>query len=113
MLNQPSAAELNAVIAKWMGWEESMISGWIAPAEQGKHWRIWKKAPPDYAGDLNAWGDAWLAIERCGYEDHFGVELMKVQLNEPPCRTGYYECAKATARQRAEALGRVIGGEDR
>jgi len=105
-------AELNAVIARWLGWikhdYDCKWSPWEDPADHRMH-----SDPPAYAGDLNAWGDVWLAIERCGYEDHFGVELMKVQLNEPPCRTGYYECAKATARQRAEALGRVIGGEDR
>ena len=102
-------AELNAVIARWLGWikhdYDCKWSPWEDPADHRMH-----SDPPAYAGDLNAWGDVWPAIERCGYEDHFGVELMKVQLNEPPCRTGYYECAKATARQRAEALVRVIGG---
>ena len=103
-------AELNAAIARWMGWKHnengyfSSYHCWLDPLG------LSHVAPPAYASDLNVWDDVWPVIEGYGYEDHFGVELMKVQLNQPPCRTGYYECAKATARQRAEALVRVIGG---
>ena len=119
MLNQPSAAELNAVIAKWMGWEESMISGWIAPAEQGKHWRIWKKAPPDYAGDLNVWNDVWPVLDERNVGAEMEDALISVIIDElvedgaEDNGVGALQMARSTARQRAEALGRVIGGEDR
>ena len=109
---QQTNTELNEIIARWMGWEKCIASGWVMPLKKTTAWRVWKKCPPAYASDLNVWNDVWLMIEEYGHEDHFGVELMKVQLNQPPCRTGYYECAKATALQRAEALVKMIGNKD-
>ena len=110
------AAELNAVIARWMGWQESIVKGWIAPIVPGQTWRRWQRQPPDYAGDLNVWNDVWPVIEGDFRRwEPFCDELMKCLPHFGGRRGALPKIAwlwlvETTARQRAEALGRVIEG---
>ena len=88
-------AELNAHIARWMGIEGE---------------------PPDYAGDLNAWNDIYkrFRADRWTTSSAFLKQLLAdLDVDDVTGDYGWLTMIFATALQRAEALGRVIGGEDR
>ena len=109
-------AELNAHIARWMGWTQG-------PPETAMIWRDpdgrYHAEPPDYASDLNAWGDVWPVLDERNVGAEMEDALVSVVIDELVAEgaedngVGALQMAMSTARQRAEALGRVIGGEDR
>ena len=105
-------AELNAVIARWLGWikhdYDCKWSPWEDPADHRMH-----SDPPAYAGDLNAWNDIYkrFRADRWTTSSAFLKQLLAdLDVDDVTGDYGWLTMIFATARQRAEALVRVIGG---
>ena len=80
-----TAAELEAIVAKWMGWDK----------------------PRPAASDLNVWGEVLDKIKN----DNIHLGFMFALGGGKPLSA--WQGLKSTARQRAEALARVIEGVPR
>jgi hypothetical protein len=83
--------QINRAIAEACGWKEGV--------ERYVQNLPLMKAPPDYCSDLNAMHEAEKVLTTFDEWDIYCVHLGDTQPS----------CAKATARQRAEAFLRVMG----
>lgn len=116
MSDPRTAAELNAIIARWMGWIEHDCKWfrWEAPADHRMH-----ADPPAYASDLNVWEEVWPILEERNVGAEMEDALVTVIIDElveegaEDNGVGALQMAMSTARQRAEALVKVIEEADR
>ena len=120
MKDTRSSAELNHIIAEWMGW----TPGTVINFTNGEEHYPWPKNAPDYCGDLNAVHEAcqklnesqrekWAALivnADCMTEE-MAVRILSqakiTEWHETPMRYAFNDL-NASARQRAEALAKVI-----
>jgi len=108
---EPTAAELNATIARWVGWRLDQY--WISPGG------TLQANPPAYASDLNEWREVFVKLNQKTQRHLFVDVLFGVLKSDRTNAVDVEEwnqwyigwiCMTATALQRAEALARVIGG---
>jgi len=92
---EPTNAELNAIIAKWVGWKARPL----------------REQPPAYASDLNVWDDIYkqFRADRWTTSSAFLKQLLAdLDVDDVTGDYGWLTMIFATALQRARALGRVI-----
>ena len=111
--------EQDARIAEWMGWRRTDEQRWpdfMMPPDSTVDVVDWV---PEYSTDRNAMAQAEAVVGERGLDEKYSEILFDVakcflgynEIQDEWFGTGLFDIATATAPQRAEALCRVIDGE--